>query len=90
MGCLLPGPNGYRQYIDPLFADLWPTMDQIFGESNEIFPPEYPFHMGGDEVNRNAWMECPSVAQWAQQNNISGNLGDAVTAVRGGVIVCGG
>jgi hypothetical protein len=79
MGCLLPGPNGYRQYIDPLYADLWPTMDKIFGEINEIFPPEYPFHMGGDEVNRNAWMECPSVAQWAQQNNITGNLGDAVT-----------
>jgi len=56
MGCLTPpGPNPqYRQYIDPLYPQLWPTMVKIFRGLNAIFPPEYPFHMGGDEVDRNA------------------------------------
>ena len=47
LGCLSPGPNPYRMYIDPLFPDLWPTMDKVFRGLNDIFPPEYPFHGGG-------------------------------------------
>ena len=80
MGCLTPGPNAYRQYIDPTYPELWPTMDKIFGVLNAIFPPEYPFHMGGDEVSRNAWAECPSVIAWgAAHGVVPGNLANAVT-----------
>ena len=53
MGCLsAPDKNNntYRMYIDPLYPDLWPTMDKIFAVVNDVFPPEYPIHMGGDEV----------------------------------------
>jgi len=81
MGCLLPPPNSYRQYIDPLWPDLWPTMAKVFNGINKIFPPEYPFHMGGDEVNRNAWAECPTVIEWCNTTgHCSGNVGDGVTS----------
>ena len=47
MGCLTPGPNPSRIYIDPTYPQLWQTMDKIFGVLNGIFPPEYPFHVRG-------------------------------------------
>lgn len=80
MGCLTPGPNPYRQYIDPTYPQLWPTMFSIFENLNAIFPPEYPFHMGGDEVDRNAWATCPSVIAWGASLGIEpANLANAVT-----------
>ena len=79
MGCLSPGPNSYRMYIDPLNPDLWPTMDKIFAVINEVFPPSYPIHMGGDEVNRNAWATCPSVIAWANAHGVSNNIANAIT-----------
>lgn len=54
-------------------------MRKVFDGLNAIFPPEYPFHMGGDEVNRNAWAECPSVVEWCATAGCSGNVGDGVT-----------
>jgi len=71
MGCLTAGPNPYRQYIDPLYPKLWETMDGIFQDVNTAFPPEYPFHMGGDEVDRNAWATCPSVIAWGASLGIA-------------------
>lgn len=64
LGCL-SADGKYRQFIDPTFPGLWPTMNKIWGFLNDIFPPEYPFHMGGDEVDRNGWATCPSVIAWA-------------------------
>ena len=78
MGCL-SADGTYRMYIDPLFPDLWPTMDKIFSTVNEIFPPEYPFHMGGDEVDRNEWATCPNAIKWAAAHGASGDVGNAVT-----------
>ena len=81
MGCLLPPPNAYRVYIDPTYPQLWQTMDDIFSIINDIFPPAYPIHMGGDEVDRNAWAECPSVIAWGatQGAACSSNLANCVT-----------
>ena len=80
MGCLTNGPNPYRQYIDPTYPLLWPTMDKIFSVINDIFPPEYPIHMGGDEVDRNAWAECPSVIAWgADAGCAAGDLANCIT-----------
>jgi len=62
LGCLAPDGKS-RQFIDPSFADLWPTMDKIFGPLNAIFPPETPFHMGGDEVDRNTWATVRAVRE---------------------------
>jgi len=78
MGCVAPG--GGRIYIDPLFAGLWPTMDKLFSGLNEIFPPEYPFHMGGDEVDRNEWATCASVKSWAAARGVApADTANAVT-----------
>lgn len=71
MGCLTPGPHPSRVYIDPVYPELWPTMDKIFRPLNDVFPPSYPFHMGGDEVDRNEWATCPSVVQWAAAHGIA-------------------
>jgi hexosaminidase len=79
LGCLSPGPNPYRIYIDPQFPDLWPTMDKVFRGLNDIFPPEYPFHGGGDEVDRNEWALCPSVVAWGLAQNITTGLNNAIT-----------
>ena len=98
-----------RRFIDPLYPDLWPTMDKIFAMLNDVFPvhissprphprvsrpntrstwthrtppysrpqPEYPFHMGGDEVDRNEWALCPNAIQWAAAHGQAGNVGNA-------------
>ena len=64
LGCLAPDGVS-RMFIDPTFSGLWPTMGKVFGVLNEVFPPQYPFHMGGDEVDRTGWGTCPSVLAWA-------------------------
>jgi hexosaminidase len=78
MGCV--DPNGDRIYIDPTYPLLWSTMDKIYGVLNTIFPPQYPFHMGGDEVDRNEWATCPSVISWAASRGIApGDIANGVT-----------
>ena len=80
MGCLTPPPNPYRVYIDPTYPELWPTMDKIFGDLLSLFPPEYPVHMGGDEVDRNEWATCPSVVAWGAALGIApDDLANGVT-----------
>ena len=78
LGCLAPDGKS-RQFIDPTFADLWPTMAKVFGPLHDIFPPEYPVHMGGDEVDRNAWAQCPSVVAWAAGQGCTGSVANCVT-----------
>jgi len=80
LGCLSPDGKS-RMFIDPTFPDLWPTMGKIFGSLNQIFPPEFPIHMGGDEVDRNAWATCPSVIAWAAAKGAqcSSNVANCVT-----------
>lgn len=80
MGCLTPAPNSYRQYIDPAYPALWQTMAAIWRGLDAVFPKEYPFHMGGDEVDRNAWATCPSVIAWGAARGIApADLPAAVT-----------
>ena len=78
LGCLAPDGKS-RQFIDPTFVDLWPTMAKVFGPLHDIFPPEYPVHMGGDEVDRNAWAQCPSVVAWAAGQGCTGSVANCVT-----------
>jgi len=77
MGCSLP--NGDRVYIDPMYGELWSTMGKIFGGLNAIFPPQYPFHMGGDEVDRNTWAQCPSVIDFAKTKGVTNNIANFIT-----------
>jgi len=78
LGCL-SADGKYRQFIDPTFPDLWPTMGKIWGFLDAIFPKEYPFHMGGDEVDRNAWATCPSVVAWAAGKGCAADVANCVT-----------
>ena len=80
MGCLTPAPNPYRVFIDPTYPDLWETMDKIFSPLNAIFPHHYPFHMGGDEVDRNTWATCPSVISFLKaRGGTPGNANNEIT-----------
>lgn len=38
--------------------DNYAMLDTIIGEMAELFPSKI-FHIGGDEVNMDSWMECP-------------------------------
>ncbi len=55
--------------FDPLYPGLWDILRDIYTAMDEVFPPEYPFHMGGDEVDRGAWASCPNVTAWAAASN---------------------
>ena len=44
MACWMP--EGYATLINPLYADLWPIMRDIYGAVDALFPPEYPIHIG--------------------------------------------
>lgn len=63
--------------MDPLYPQLWPTLKAIWSAMDAIFPPEYPFHMGGDEVEVNCWANCPSAIAWADENGITDTSGYA-------------
>ena len=41
-------------------------MEQILKEVTELFPFEY-IHIGGDEVNHNAWKNCPNCSKFAKK-----------------------
>lgn len=64
LGCLTPGPDASRQFIDPLFPDLWPTMAAVFAGLNAVFPPEYPFHSeeAGSEEDGSGALPATSLA----------------------------
>lgn len=63
-GCYVPPPVGYRVLIDPLFPGLWQLMEDIFADVDAMFPAAYPIAIGGDEVDRNTWSQCPNVSAW--------------------------
>ena len=66
MACWMP--QGYATLFNPLYGDLWPILRDIFSAVDAMFPAEYPIHIGGDEVDRNAWAQCTNVTAWAQQS----------------------
>ena len=45
-------------------------LDKIIGEVAQIFPMQY-IHIGGDEVNHNAWEQCPLCKDLMQKNGYS-------------------
>lgn len=63
--------------VDPLYPRLWSTLKSIWQAMDAVFPKEYPFHMGGDEVEVDCWANCPSAIAWAEENGISDTSGYA-------------
>jgi hexosaminidase len=68
MGCFIPNPppatGGSRVLIDPSYPELLSTMRNIWRAMDAVFPKEYPFHMGCDEVAAWDWAACPNAIAW--------------------------
>ena len=69
-GCLQS--SGARALVDPAFPALWEVLAAVWGAMAAAFPPEYPFHIGADEVYTPALDACPSAVAWAAARNCTG------------------
>ena len=74
-----PGQT-YPALIDPLYPDLMKNLASIFGAMNDVFPPAYPFHIGGDEVERGLFNNCSNAIAFAAAHNVTGDISTYVTA----------
>ncbi|XP_022863848.1 beta-hexosaminidase 1 [Olea europaea var. sylvestris] len=71
------------------YPDLWPSpsckepldvsknftfnvISGILADMRKVFPFKL-FHLGGDEVHTDCWTSTPSVKQWLQDHNMTGN-----------------
>ncbi len=68
-----PGHGG--DVISPAKESNYAMIDDILGELAAIFPFDY-IHIGGDEVNHNAWKDCPEIKAFLKREKIA-NLHDA-------------
>lgn len=50
--------------------DNYVLLDHIIGEMRKLFPGPY-FHIGGDEVNQNAWRDCPRCRARMQEKGLT-------------------
>lgn len=67
------GSKGVRRrsgnVISPADEATYAMIDDIYGELAAIFPFDY-VHVGGDEVNHNAWKDAPEVKQLIEREKI--------------------
>lgn len=74
LGCYFPpkdGSPGYRALIDPTFPLLWPVLLKgIWSTLDKVFPPESPFHIGGDEVDYWSFDDCPQASRFMKENRL--------------------
>ena len=81
LGCQVGAPGQtYPALIDPLYPDLMSNLASIFGALNDVFPPSYPFHIGGDEVERGLFNNCSNAIAFAASRNVTGDISTFVTA----------
>lgn len=65
------GVHGYsNNVLSVVREENYKMLDTIFGEITEIFP--YPYiHVGGDEVNVNAWKASPEHRDFMRENGFN-------------------
>jgi hexosaminidase len=80
---------------NPGVPETFTVLEQIIDELSQIFPSRH-FHIGGDEVARNAWLESPKARVLMQREGLSGTFElqswflkriKAMLAARGKVLV---
>ena len=52
--------------LDPTRKSTYKFIDTLVGEMGGIFPDAY-FHIGGDEVNGDAWLADPQIAAFIEE-----------------------
>ena len=77
----MPGPftigrtwGVFDPVMDPTSEFTYQFLDGFIGEMVQIFPDPF-FHIGGDEVNGNAWNESPRIQAFAKAHNLQGPQG---------------
>jgi hexosaminidase len=56
--------------IDPSREEVYQFIDLLTGEMAGLFPDRY-FHLGGDEVNFDAWQENKALGQFMREHDIA-------------------
>ena len=56
--------------ISPAKESNYAMIDDIMGELAALFPFDY-IHIGGDEVNPNAWKDCPEIRAFLKREKIA-------------------
>lgn len=65
--------QGFRaNAVSPAKPETYKFVETVVDELKTIFPFEY-IHIGGDEVNHNAWKNCPEVKKLMEREKL-GNL----------------
>ena len=59
--------------LDPTREETYTLLDGFIGEMAALFPDPF-FHVGGDEVNGNAWKESKTVQAFAKAHNLTDTL----------------
>jgi hexosaminidase len=67
--------------ISPAREENYRMIETIMAEVAAIFPFRY-VHVGGDEVNRSLWSECPEIKKWMATNKIPNLHGAQVEFTR--------
>ncbi len=74
-----PGENGLSHSIqsfpnnclNPAVEAVYPALETIFGEMAEMFPSRY-FHVGADEVPKDAWASSPKANEMRAKLGVTG------------------
>ncbi len=61
--------------LSPANDETYKLIETVFGELKTVFPFEY-IHIGGDEVNHDAWKDCPRIRKLMETEKL-GNLHEA-------------
>jgi Glycosyl hydrolase family 20, catalytic domain len=56
------------------------NLRSIFMAVNDVFPASYPFHIGGDEVERGLFNNCTNAIKFSAANNVTGDISTYVTS----------
>jgi hexosaminidase len=59
--------------LDPSREEVYSFLDSFIGEMVSLFPDPF-FHIGGDEVNGNAWKKSDAVQSFAKEHGLKDNL----------------
>jgi hexosaminidase len=66
--------QGYpNNAMNPAIPEIWEVLETIFDELCALFPSKH-FHIGGDEVAKNAWLASPRARVLMQAEGLAGTF----------------
>ncbi|MCF8475307.1 MAG: family 20 glycosylhydrolase [Emcibacter sp.] len=60
----------FKPVMDPTKAETYIFLDRLFKEMITLFPDDH-FHIGGDEVLADKWLETPHIRQFMAENKLN-------------------